>query len=138
MTRALSRPRKQVSPGLSSPGFQRTSPFSGSCPRRCPNMPGNGAEIVDIEPDYSDFVPRNWGRTLDPGSFEIHREILLAIYRLSGSDKVLDLGCGEAHVTQNLDSTLVDLVNRPNPKVPVITMDFLAFPKTFPMRHYGL
>lgn len=70
-----------------------------------------------------------WIRTRRAGTFEEYRRILEVLFKLSGGTSCIDLGCGEAHVTQHFPNTLlVDLVPRLNPKLPVAQWDMREAP----------
>lgn len=81
---------------------------------------------------------RYWARTNRACPFEEYRAILTAIYQLAGGAPMIDLGCGEAHVTKNFDGVLVDLVPRPNPRIPVVKDDIRNAPERFKDRSFNL
>lgn len=65
------------------------------------------------------------------GTFEEYKRILETLYHMAGEGPAIDLGCGQAHVTQHWPGAiLVDLVNRPNPHIPIILMDIREVPKS--------
>lgn len=51
-------------------------------------------------------------RTTAAGTFETHKAILEAIYELAGRGVMIDLGCGEAHVTKNWPGFRIDAIQR--------------------------
>jgi hypothetical protein len=63
-----------------------------------------------------------FARSSKPGCFEEYKAILTAIWQLAGGNPIVDLGCGEAHVTKHFDGIYVDLVVRPT--APAKTMQF--------------
>lgn len=75
-----------------------------------------------------------WPRIQRKGEFNENRAVLEALFKLAGGRSVLDLGCGEAHVTQNFPGAiLVDSVVRQNRHVPVIQIDMRHAPRFEPI-----
>ena len=82
-----------------------------------------------------------WPRVLRKGDFEEHRAILTALFEMAGGHSCIDLGCGEAHVTQHFsDVLLVDEVVRNNPTAPVFCCDMrkAVYMQNVCMRHFDL
>lgn len=79
-----------------------------------------------------------WPRIQRKGDFDEYKAVLTALFHTAGGRACLDLGCGEAHVTQHFaGSVLVDLVPRLNAKIPVIPMDIRAAPKNAVIAAHG-
>lgn len=76
--------------------------------------------------------------TQKPGCFEDFKAILIAVWELAGFDPVLDLGCGEAHVTKNFNGVYVDLVLRPTSPAKTMQFDMLDAPERLKAHHYNL
>lgn len=69
-----------------------------------------------------------WPRIHRKGDFPEYKAILTSLFQHAGGRSCLDLGCGEAHVTQNFaGAVLVDSVVRQNPRVPVIAHDMTTW-----------
>ena len=51
-----------------------------------------------------------FARSSKPGCFEEYKAVLTAIWTAAGGNPVVDLGCGEAHVTKHFDGIYVDLM----------------------------
>ena len=79
-----------------------------------------------------------WARIGKKSDFPEHKAILTAIYQLAGGPRMLDLGCGEAHVTKGFDGDYVDLVVRPTAPGKTIRDDIRNAPKRFAKFHYNL
>ena len=73
-----------------------------------------------------------------PGCFEDYRAILTAIYQMAGGNPILDLGCGEAHVTKHWDGVYMDLTIRPTSPGKTIKADILDAPKLLAGFRYNL
>lgn len=79
-----------------------------------------------------------WARIGRKSDFPEHKAFLTAIYNLAGGPRMLDLGCGEAHVTKNFDGDYVDLVVRGAAPGKTIKDDIRNAPKRFSKFHYNL
>lgn len=79
-----------------------------------------------------------WARCSKPGDFSEYKALLVALYNLAGGPKALDLGCGEAHVTKDLECDYVDLVLRPTAPGKTMQFDIREAPKKLAKFHYNL
>lgn len=80
----------------------------------------------------------SWARTTRPGTFEEYKAILTAIYDCAGGNPIVDLGCGEAHVTKHWDGVYVDLVVRPTAPGKTMQFDIREAPQRLAKFQYNL
>lgn len=99
-------------------------------------------EVCRLRECIAEFSQLNnepsWPRFRGVCEFPQYRAILTALYNLAGGGPMIDLGCGEAHVTKNFEGVLVDSVVRPNKKLPVAKMDIRDAPAKFADRRFRL
>ena len=79
-----------------------------------------------------------FARSSKPGCFEEYKAVLTAIWTAAGGNPVVDLGCGEAHVTKHFDGIYVDLIVRPTAPGKTMRFDIREAPARLAPFRYNL